>query len=103
MFGQEFSYFLSAILFVLAIVFFIGKGKRVLELFEGRNAPVQKKRSPEEELKYQRAIGLFCLILAINEILLGTIGQMFPVYNIIAIAIVVIALIFIAVYLKKNF
>lgn len=103
MFSAEFSYVLAAILFVLAIVFFFGKGKKVLELFEGKNAPVQKDRAPEQEMRYQRAIGLFCLILAINEILLATIGQVYPVYNIIAIVIVVAALVLVAVYLKKNF
>ena len=102
MFSAEFDFVLGSILAVLAIVFFIGKGRAILDLFEGKNAP-KKKRSAEEERSYQRVMALFCAILAVNEFLLGTIGQAFPAYNIIAIAITILALILIAVYLKRNF
>ena len=68
MFGVGFDIFIAAICSILAVVFFLGKGRKVLDLFGSGSQP-KKKRSPEQELKYQRGIALFLLPLAIVEII----------------------------------
>jgi hypothetical protein len=93
----------GAICLVLAIVFFLGKGAGVISAFDGRNAPQRKKKSPEDERRYQRGFGIFCLILALTELA----NIMLPVdgfvKGIVCIAAVVADLVFIVVYLRKNF
>ena len=103
MFGQEFSIVLSIILAVLTVVFFLGKGAGVMDMFQGKNAPQRKKKSPEDELRYQRAIGVFCLILTISELLNAFIGYQYPFFGIVTIAVVVLDLVFIILYIRKNF
>ena len=103
MFTSEFSLVVGLICLVLAIVFFLGKGEGVIRTFDGKNAPTRKKKSPEDERRYQRAFGIFCLVIAIGEFL----NVFFPnenvVVGILSIVIVVIDLVWIIVYLKKNF
>lgn len=103
MFSTEFSIVIMAICLVLAIVFFLGKGGGVISAFDGKNAPVRKKKSPEDERRYQRAFGIFCLVIALGE----AVNMFLPVEDstrgIISIVVVVLDLIFIVVYLKKNF
>ncbi|MEE1114946.1 MAG: hypothetical protein UHN88_07705 [Eubacterium sp.] len=72
MFSPAFDGTVAAILAVLAVVFFMGKGNRVTELFEGSNKTRnKKKRTPEQELKYQRVIALFLIILAVLECIMA--------------------------------
>lgn len=103
MFSDEFSMVIGAICLVLAIVFFLGKGSGVISAFEGKNAPVRKKKSPEQERKYQRGFGIFCLVLAIEELLNIVLPLDNTVVGILCIAIVVVDVVFIVVFLKKNF
>lgn len=103
MFGQEFSTVLAIILGALTVAFFMGKGSGIMDLFQGRNAPPRKKRSPEDELKYQRAIGVFCLILTISEVINALVGYAYPFFGIITIIIVVADMVFIVMYIRKNF
>ena len=102
MFSVEFSLVFGTILAILTVLFFLGKGKVVMDPFDG-NRNQRKKRNKEEERRFQRAIGIFCLILTINEFLMAAVGYTYPAYNIIGIIIVVADFIFVAVYLKKNF
>ena len=48
MFGGTLDVFLSIIFTLLAVVFFMGKGKGILELFGGKHE-MQRKRSKEEQ------------------------------------------------------
>ena len=102
MFSDEFSMVIGVICFVLAIVFFMGKGGGVLSAFEGKNAPKKKKKSKEEERKYQMAFGIFCLVLALGELLTIILSDSFYV-GILIIGIVVADLVWIVLYLRKNF
>lgn len=99
MFGQEFDLIFGIILLVLAFVFFIGKGEGVLNAFNGRNTPRQKKRSPEDERKYHLAIGVYLLLLGAIELGLSFFPNM--VLNLISIAVAVIGLILLVAYMRK--
>ena len=103
MFSDEFGIVIGAICLILAIVFFLGKGAGVISLFDGRNSPARKKKSPEDERRYQRAFGIFCLILALIELANFILPADDFVKGIIGIVAVVADLIFIVVYLRKNF
>ncbi|HIV17072.1 MAG TPA: DUF3784 domain-containing protein [Candidatus Alectryocaccobium stercorigallinarum] len=102
MLSDEFSMIIGVICLVLAVVFFLGKGAGVISAFEGKNAPIKKKKSPEDERRYQRAFGIFCLVLACGEFL-NIVLPPHPAVGIVTIAIVVVDLVFIVIYLKKNF
>ena len=103
MFTSEFSLVIGLICLVLAIVFFLGKGEGVIRAFDGKNAPARKKKSPEDERRYQRAFGIFCLVIAAGEFL----NVFFPdngrMVGIVSIVIVIADLVWIVAYLKKNF
>ena len=103
MLGQEFSIVMAVILGALSVVFFLGKGAGVMDLFQGKNAPPRKKRSPEDERRYQRVFGVFCLVLFLNEMVNVFFGQGNPIFGIITIVVVVADLAFVIVYLRKNF
>ncbi len=102
MLGREFSIILAVILGALTVAFLMGKGNFVLDLFQSKNAPAQKKRSPEDELKYQRAIGIFCLVLCINETINAFVANGSPIFGIITIVVVVLDMAFLIWYLRKN-
>ena len=101
MFSDEFGMVIGVTCFVLAIVFFMGKGGGVLSAFEGRNAP-KRKKSKEDERRYQRAFGIFCLVMAVGEFLTLVLADSFYA-GILTIVIVVADLVWIVVYLRKNF
>lgn len=97
MFSPAFDWTLAAIFGVLAVVFFLGHGQGVLDAFSGKYK--QKKMSPEQNLKYQRGVGVFLLVLAVSEVFMAA----FPgfVMGVISIIIAVVALIGIVVYIRK--
>ena len=66
MFGGTLDIFLTILFAGLAVVFFMGKGKGLLDMFGGRHE-TQKRRSKEEQREYERMIGFFMLPLAITE------------------------------------
>ena len=66
MLGGNLDIFLAILFGALAVVFFMGKGKGLLEMFGGKNE-MQKKRSKEDQRAYERLIGFFMLPLAIVE------------------------------------
>ena len=90
MFSTSFDIFLTIILSVLAVVFLLGKGRGIMDAFGGKNQ-VKKKRSPEEERWYQRAIGLFIIPLAIVEAI--SIFVPSSAMGIVQVAVVVVDLI----------
>ena len=93
MFGTTLDIFLSILLSVLAVVFLMGKGKGILELFGGKNQTT-KKRSKEEELAYQKMIGYFMIPLAVTEII--SIFVQLPIMGLILAAVAIVDLIFFA-------
>ena len=98
MFGTTLDIFLSVILSVLAVVFLMGKGKGILELFGGK-AQMAKKRSKEEERAYQRAIGIFMIPLAVTEIISCFVQV--PVMGLILAAVAIVDLIIFARKTKR--
>ena len=104
MFTTTYDWIFALICGVLAVVFFLGKGQGVLRAFMSRDQRGKKsKRTPEEENAYQRAIGIFLLVLAACSVLMATLGSKYAWVSWIEIAVVVIGLIVIVKYLKKNF
>ena len=103
MFSPTFDFIVAAILTGLAFVFFMGKGSGILKAFEGKRPTdfSKRKKTPEEERKYQRAIGVFLLVLAASELLLALFpgGKM----GLVSAGIGVASLFVIAWYMKKNF
>lgn len=102
MFDPVIDWTLAGIFAVLAVVFFIGKGQKILDAFSGRGS-VTKKRSPEEEKKYQRCIGVFLLILAANEAVLAMFAGYGIMVPIVSVIVVLAALVVLVLYMKKNF
>ena len=103
MFGKEFSIILAVILGALSVAFFMGKGGGIMDLFQSKNAPPRKKRSPEDELRYQRVYGVFCFVLFLDEMINVFFANGNPVFGIITIVVVVVDFAFMVTYLKKNF
>ena len=98
MFGMGFDLFIAAVCVVLAVIFFIGKGKGILDAFSVREQ--QKKRPPEEQKKYEFGFGIFCIVMAAGEFLMA-----FVDYSWVPLAAVVIAeadLIFIGWYSSNH-
>lgn len=103
MFSPVFDGVLAAIMAVLAVIFFAGKGEGILSAFAGKNAPQRKKRTPEEERRYQRAVAYFLLALTLCEVLMALYGNTYAIVSFITMAVVIAALIILVIYLKKNF
>lgn len=97
MFGTGFDVALAIVCGVLAIVFFLGKGRGILETFNSRGR--QKKRTPEAQKKYEFGFGIFCLVLAAAELLMAFTNS-FPT-SVAALLIGLGDLIFIAWYIQK--
>ena len=105
MFGSTFDWVFAAILAILAVVFFLGKGGGVLRAFSGKNNDmlVTKKRTPEEEMRYQRAFGWFMLVMAAGEVLMALWGSVYLWVPIVSIIVVIVGIIVLVRYLRKNF
>ncbi len=97
MFSSTFDWFMAIVFIILAVIFFMGKGQGILDAFSGKYKP--KKMEPEQNLKYQRATGIFLLVLGIDEIFMA----LFPgqLMGVISIIVSVISLIGIIVYIRK--
>ncbi|MDO4622812.1 MAG: hypothetical protein Q4B22_07645 [Eubacteriales bacterium] len=100
MFSPAFDWTLAIILFALAVVFFMGKGQGILELFGGKTNPAKKLKG-EKSKKYQRAVAVFLVALGISEVGMATIHH--PIMGMVSIGISVAALVGICVYLKKLY
>ena len=98
------SWVLAAVAGVLAIVFLAGKGKGVLELFGTTKDKMSgKKRTPEQERRYQRAIGLFLVVLAVCEVIMALFAQQTAWVALLLVGIDVVALVCLGLYISKNF
>ena len=98
MFGMGFDLFIAAVCVVLAVIFFLGKGKGILDAFSVREQ--QKKRPPEEQKKYEFGFGIFCVVLAAGELLMAF-SQTSVWTSVAALAIGLGDLIFIGWYIRK--
>ena len=98
MFSPEFDLFMAVILGGLAVVFFMGKGRGVLDAFSGKFK--EKRRDPLEEKKYQMVIGIFLSVLGVTELFMAFIQK--PVMGIVCIVVTVADLIFVMSYVRKH-
>lgn len=104
MFSEAYDWIFALICGVLAVVFFLGKGQGVMRAFTAKDQRDRKsKRTPEEERRYQKAIGIFLLVLAVCSVLMATLGSIYAWISWIEIAVVIIGLIVTVKYLRKNF
>ena len=98
MFGKGFDYFVAAVCLVLAVVFLMGKGRGILDGFGG--AQKQRKRTPEEERKYEFGYAIFCLIMAGGQLLVGFVDA--PWTGIAGLVIAIADLVFIGWYASTH-
>ena len=105
MFSPTFDWIFAGIMAVLAVIFFLGKGRGILNAFAGRNnsEAKKKKRTPEEELRYQRAFAYFLTPLAISEVMMALIGYTYVWVPFMTMAVVVVSMVLLILYLRKNF
>ena len=99
MFGPMFDGILAAILGVLTVILLMGKGEKILELFNG-NRLQKKKRTEEEKKQYSRVMGVFTGILALSEVLLA----LFPESSLVvflSLGLVLMDLVLVGIYSKK--
>ncbi len=97
MFGTGFDLFLAAVCAVLAVIFFMGKGKGILDAFSVRK--LERKRTPEEQKKYEFGFGIFCVVMVFGELLMAYAKA--PWVSGAALALGLADLIFIGWYIQK--
>ena len=96
MFSTELDIVLAIIFGSLMVVFFLGKGHAILELFSSSRVQ-QKKRTPEQEIAYQRAIAWFLLPRTIMEVL-----SIFITHSVFGIIMIIIVIIDLVVFVKLT-
>ena len=102
MFGPTFDMIFLVICGILSVVFFLGKGDGVLRAFTSRELSDRKSgRTAEEERKYQFAIGIFLLVLALCSLMMFLVPS--QITAIIELVVVIGGMIILFVYLKKKF
>ena len=99
MFGPMFDGILASILGVLTVILLMGKGEKILELFNG-NRLQKKKRTEEEKKQYSRVMGVFTGILALSEVLLALFPESFLVVF-LSLGLVIMDLVLVGIYSKK--
>ena len=99
MLGMEIDLVLSAILLVLVVMFLLGKGEGVLQLFAGKK---YKKRDKATELRLQRWCALFCAVLMVAELAMAFLQETWRPIGMIYIVVVVVDLIIFSIFYRKN-
>ena len=108
LFSEGFCLFLIIVFGGLAIVFLLGKGQKILDLFGGKSQQqysmtVKRKKTPEEELQYQRAIGVFLVVLAVDEAVMMIFSSRIPNVAMLSLVVTIVALVVLVIYLRKKF
>ena len=102
MFGPTFDMIFLVICGILSVVFFLGKGDGVLRAFTSRELRDRKSgRTAEEERKYQFAIGIFLLVLALCSLMMFLVPS--QITAIIELVVVIGGMIILLVKIKKKF
>lgn len=108
MIGGTFDWIMAVICTVCAVLLLSGHGDGLMKMFGSASSQqasmrVEKKRTKEEELKYQRVIGIYCAILAVCEIVLALFGNVNRIIPIVSMLVGVGGLVLIVLYMKRNF
>ena len=99
MLGMEFDLVLSAILLVLVVMFLLGKGEGILQLFAGKR---YKKRDKATELRLQRWCTLFCGVLMAAELAMAFLQEAWPPIGIVYIVVIIGDLIVFSIFYNRN-
>lgn len=102
----SFDWIMAAICAVCAVLLLSGHGDGLMKMFGSTPNPqqsmkVEKKRTKEEELRYQRVIGAYCAVLAVCEVVLAAFGDVNRIIPIVTIVIGIAGLVLITLYMKK--
>lgn len=104
MFTDTFDWILAAVLAVVSVVLFMGKGDFLLNAFSNNKAvQEQKKWSEEKRLKYYRVMGGFTACLAFAELLMALFAHKYPMSTFGILAFMIISMFVTFRYCKKNF
>ena len=96
--GSDVDITLAVIFLLLAVVFFAGKGMWILQKFN-IGGTAGKEVPPEKKKKYLRAVGVFFLVLSVNQALTRIMPPQIMSY--LALFVPLLSLIFLGSYLKK--
>lgn len=107
MFGGAFDWIMALICAVCAVLLLSGHGDGLMKMFGSTSSQqsmkVERKKTKEEELRYQRVIGIYCLILTACEVVLALYGDMHRAVPIVTILVAIVGLVGIVMYMKRNF
>ena len=99
--NEVFDWIIFVILAFLSVWFLSGRGKKILEVFDN-GKQVRRKMSKEDEKKFLRLCGIFCVILAVSALMLGLFHHI-PFVPLASIIIAIVDIIWFAVYASKKF
>ncbi|MDO4616515.1 MAG: DUF3784 domain-containing protein [Lachnospiraceae bacterium] len=104
--GSAFDWIMAVICIVCAALLLSGHGDGLMRMFGSASSQnsmkVEKKRTREEELRYQRIIGAYCAVLAVCEIVLALYGSVSRMVPIISMAIAVLGLIAVVLLIRMK-
>jgi len=93
------DWFLAVLCLVLAALFFLGKGQGILDAFSGRNYS-KKKWDEQQKRKFQKATGIFLLVLGVDEVFMALIPT--STMGLISIFVSIGALVGMIIYFRKT-
>ena len=99
--GSIFDWILVTILATISVVLLLGKGDMILNALNGNNPRRAKKRSEEEKKRFSRAMGVFVVVLALDELLIVFFADLQWVMF-LCLVIAVVDLVVIGRFIKKN-
>ncbi len=104
--SSTFDWIMAAVCIVCAVLLLSGHGDGLMKMFGSTSSrdsmKVEKKKTREEELRYQRAIGAYCALLAVCEIVLALLGNTGSMIPIISIIVAVLGLVILVIFLRRQ-
>lgn len=106
MFGGAFDWIMALICAVCAVLLLSGHGDGLMKMFGSTSSQqsmkVERKKTKEEELRYQRMIGLYCLVLTVCEVVLALFGEVNRMIPLATILVAIAGLVAIVMYMKRS-
>ncbi|MDO4489547.1 MAG: DUF3784 domain-containing protein [Lachnospiraceae bacterium] len=101
-----FDWILAAICTVCAVLLLSGHGDGLMKMFGSDSSrqmsmKVEKKRTKEQELKFQRAMGAYCAVVAVCEIVLALFGNANRMVPVVTIVIGIAGLVAVVMYMRR--
>lgn len=106
--ANTFDWIMAVVCIVCAVLLLSGHGDGLMKMFGSASSQqmsmkVEKKRTKEEELQYQRVIGIYCALLAVCEVVLALFGSANRMVPILSIAVGIGGLVAVVAYLRRKF